>query len=447
MPSDGGKPETLTALALTLDDGRILTGWTNDYRIPTDRVPAGWHRYGVRWADFPDDYECPYADVEPFVWADHAFDFITRTELSFDDDAYYQVTDREDVNRIAYLHDDGRLEIADQRPMGGGGPDPVTYSERIEPLLDVWRTAVTSDDSMPDGDWSRAVAEWMGRSVNFRDAFMMIATAPYTFTSELQYALAGPPADPDTPGRVDGVLRDAFHETKPPSFHRLDRATDILMNVAHTDGVRGSTLEAQPLAVAAYIKWWEGDATPASRLCARAQNAADGELGLMTTIERALTLGIYPDHVKAHPTALARYRVDEWMNGRAGRPEGRWAIHYRSDRDDRIPTRAELEYFCEPAGLEYPVTVNGVTVRDPADDTAHLPILQIRHCLRDADDRLLEAAGLNATDIDHWQMPDGQWSGPKYGRQVLWRDDLPTPDAERPSTPEPQADTTRTRTR
>lgn len=105
--------ELLMGLNLTLSDGQHITGWTNDDRIPMERVPEGWHRYGVRLADSPSSYDCPYADVKPGIMVNHAFDFITRTDLTDAinrTDICLQVDACTSSGHYAYLHDNHTLE-------------------------------------------------------------------------------------------------------------------------------------------------------------------------------------------------------------------------------------------------------------------------------------------------------------------------------------------------
>lgn len=105
--------ELLMGLNLTLNDGQHITAWTNDARIPIERVPDGWHRYGVRLADSPSSYDCPYADVKPGIMVNHAFDFITRTDLTDAinrTDICLQVDACTYDGHYAYLHDNHTLE-------------------------------------------------------------------------------------------------------------------------------------------------------------------------------------------------------------------------------------------------------------------------------------------------------------------------------------------------
>ena len=105
--------ELLMGLNLTLNDGQHITAWTNDARIPMERVPDGWHRYGVRLADSPSSYDCPYADVKPGIMVNHAFDFITRTDLTDAinrTDICLQVDACTYDGHYAYLHDNHTLE-------------------------------------------------------------------------------------------------------------------------------------------------------------------------------------------------------------------------------------------------------------------------------------------------------------------------------------------------
>lgn len=105
--------ELLMGLNLTLNDGQHITAWTNDARIPMERVPDGWHRYGVRLADSPSRYDCPYADVKPGIMVNHAFDFITRTDLTDAinrTDICLQVDACTYDGHYAYLHDNHTLE-------------------------------------------------------------------------------------------------------------------------------------------------------------------------------------------------------------------------------------------------------------------------------------------------------------------------------------------------
>ena len=105
--------ELLMGLNLTLNDGQHITAWTNDARIPMERVPDGWHRYGVRLADSSSRYDCPYADVKPGIMVNHAFDFITRTDLTDAinrTDICLQVEACTYDGHYAYLHDNHTLE-------------------------------------------------------------------------------------------------------------------------------------------------------------------------------------------------------------------------------------------------------------------------------------------------------------------------------------------------
>ena len=105
--------ELLMGLNLTLNDGQHITAWTNDARIPMERVPDGWHRYGVRLADSSSRYDCPYADVKPGIMVNHAFDFITRTDLTDAinrTDICLQVDACTYDGHYAYLHDNHTLE-------------------------------------------------------------------------------------------------------------------------------------------------------------------------------------------------------------------------------------------------------------------------------------------------------------------------------------------------
>lgn len=104
--------ELLEGLNLTLSDGQHITAWTNQSRIPMERVPDGWHRYGVRLADSPSSYDCPYADVKPGIMVNHAFDFITRTNLTDAinrTDICLQVDACTNDGHYAYLGDDRTL--------------------------------------------------------------------------------------------------------------------------------------------------------------------------------------------------------------------------------------------------------------------------------------------------------------------------------------------------
>lgn len=104
--------ELLEGLNLTLSDGQHITGWTNESRIPMERVPDGWHRYGVRLADSPSNPNCPYADVRPGIMVNHAFDFITRTDLTDAinrTDICLQVDACTNDGHYAYLGDDRTL--------------------------------------------------------------------------------------------------------------------------------------------------------------------------------------------------------------------------------------------------------------------------------------------------------------------------------------------------
>lgn len=321
----------------------------------------------------------------------------------------------------------------------GWGWDETACRDLVMPAWDTWRDLIMSDDGMPsvDAGWVRSTAELMAVSVPVRDTFLMTAIAPNEVTPDVARTLMGEPRSPVATKSTARILDDAFRDSEPPSFRRFDLAADLLTGVADAAAHVEGFLAAAPLAAAAYLKWWEGDAAPASRLCDRALDA-DEHAGLAPITRTMVDHDCYPAHVAAHPTALARYRVDEWTSGRAGRPEGRWALDHApvNDRDG-----VELRFGTGPEDPDFNNAVFAAATEAAATDPYAADAERVnRAAFRDAEDRLLEWAGLDVADIDHWRTFDGQWLGPKYGRQVPWRDDLPTPEDDHAAMPDLLAD-------
>ncbi len=139
-----------------------------------------------------------------------------------------------------------------------------------------------------DDERALDVLRAVNASLAVRDAIILYAVAPEQVSLQDMTTHATNPNDPELNMRMSLMLTGEFDREPSDEHPTCDALRDFMLRLA--DLAEGRD-KAQPLAVAAYVSWWNGDIETALT-CTTAALESDERTNLALIVLTALTKGI-----------------------------------------------------------------------------------------------------------------------------------------------------------
>ncbi|RYQ65496.1 hypothetical protein [Bifidobacterium pseudolongum] len=134
----------------------------------------------------------------------------------------------------------------------------ITENDEMLQLNDALRSYLTGELNAVTAEDLALLADLLGQSLSFRDAFIAYILAPSEVSAEDMYLFESAPQSPETGNRMSAILNTRFTDGSKPDTDMFDRARDLMWIVAGVAG-ENTRCAAQTRAVVAYLYWWEGN--------------------------------------------------------------------------------------------------------------------------------------------------------------------------------------------